>query len=117
MKMKLSKYSKCINCNKCLPKRKVVDLTEQSTFFSRTCNKCISTCSSCGGDLGIVRKIDVIATGHCDICDHQCCRSCVVNVSCDNCDVTACTNCIENKDDGNICDGLKRKLRIVQKFP
>ena len=101
MKMKLSKHSNCINHNKCLPKMKVVDLTEQYSFF-RTCNKCILTCSSCGGGLGIVRKINFIATGHCDIYDHQCCRSYVVNVSYDNCDVTACTNCIENNDDGNI---------------
>ena len=84
MKKKLSKYSNCINCNECLSSRKVENLMEQYNYlFFRTCKKCISMCSSCGGDVGIVRKIDLIASGHCDFCEHQCCRSCVVNVTCE----------------------------------
>lgn len=66
--------------------------------------------------MGFVKKTDVVATGHCDICKHQCCRSCAINVTCNDCGVTACINCIENDEDKLICNGMKSKLRVTEMF-
>ena len=92
-----------------------IDLTIRYTglFFS-TCINCIQTCQYCGQDSGVKNNCFVSSTS-CELCDHESCRSCGINVTCYSCNYTACEDCIDNDKIDGVCGHLRMILQALRR--
>lgn len=107
--------TKCCCCNKQIDSEDddINLCIRHPALFFTTCIECVQTCQYCGEDIGFQRNC-FVSCESCDLCEHESCRSCGINITCYSCNKTACEGCIERGETDDVCGCLRMILEALR---